>query len=45
MCAVIPLRTAVHDEITKGAYAAFMDTFELRADETLAGTIETFDRR
>lgn len=32
-------------EITQDAYAAFMDTFALRADETLAETIATFDRR
>ena len=32
-------------EITEDAYAAFMDTFALRADETLAETIATFDRR
>ena len=32
-------------EITEDAYAAFMGTFALRADETLAETIATFDRR
>lgn len=32
-------------EITQDAYAAFMDTFALRTDETLAETIATFDRR
>lgn len=32
-------------EITQDAYAAFMDTFALRADETLSETIATFDRR
>ncbi len=32
-------------EITEDAYAAFMDTFALRDDETLAGTIATFDER
>lgn len=32
-------------EISADAFAAFMDTFALRADETLAETIATFDRR
>jgi hypothetical protein len=32
-------------EISEDAYAAFMDNFALRADETLAETIEVFDRR
>lgn len=32
-------------EITEDAYAAFMDSFALREDETLAGTLEVFDRR
>lgn len=32
-------------EVSQDAYAAFMDTFALREDETLAGTIEVFDRR
>lgn len=31
--------------IGEDAYAAFMDTFALREEETLAGTIEVFDRR
>ncbi|HIZ99128.1 MAG TPA: DinB family protein [Candidatus Janibacter merdipullorum] len=32
-------------EIGEDAFAAFMDTFALRADETLVSTLETFDRR
>lgn len=32
-------------EVSADVYAAFMDTFALRTDETLAGTIEVFDRR
>lgn len=32
-------------EITEDAYAAFMDTFVLREDETLADTIAAFDER
>lgn len=32
-------------EVSADAFAAFMDTFALRDDETLAGTIEVFDRR
>lgn len=32
-------------EISEDAYAAFMDTFTLRDDETLAGTIAVFDER
>ena len=32
-------------EITEEAYAAFMDTFALRDDETLANTLATFDER
>ncbi|WP_435201626.1 DUF664 domain-containing protein [Janibacter sp. GS2] len=31
--------------ISEDAYALFMDTFALRPDETLAGTLEVFDRR
>lgn len=31
--------------ISEDAYRMFMDNFALRADETLAGTIEVFDRR
>lgn len=32
-------------EISEDAYAAFMDNFALRDDESLAATIELFDRR
>ncbi len=32
-------------QISEDAYAAFLDNFTLRADETLARTLEVFDRR
>ena len=40
-----PGRVEEGGAITEDAYATFMDTVALRTDETLAGTIEVFDRR